>query len=150
MQESVQNLNRRLGYFLSEIDSVYHEIASFFGLSDSIMMVLNVLADGDGSCRLATLYQRTGLPKQTVNSALRRLESQKHVELTPADGKSKIVCLTASGQALAGRTVVQLAELENAIFARWPQEDLERYVGLTERYLRELREKTKELEEEKP
>jgi hypothetical protein len=55
------------------------------------------------------------------------------------------VCLTAAGAALAGRTVARIMEAENAVFASWPQEDVEAYLALTAKYLAAFREQTQTL-----
>ena len=62
-----------------------------------------------------------------------------------ADGKRKIVCLTESGKIYAARTAGRLLAAENEIYGAWPKEDLEAYLRLTEKYLKELREKAKQL-----
>lgn len=143
----IETTSRRLNYLLSETDAVYHELAAALGLSDSVMMILYALLDAGGSCSLQALSRGTGCCKQTVNSALRRLEAEGLVQLEAADGKRKRVFLTARGRACAGQTVGRIIAMENEIYASWPEEDMERYLALTERYLRALREKAKALEE---
>ena len=146
MENRIARFNRRINYLITQTDEVYHIIALRLGLSDSEMMVLYVLTDAGGECPLSGLLQQTGLSKQTVNSALRKLEADGSICLRMADGKSKIVCLTESGKALAARTAGWLLSAENDIYAGWPEEDLEAYLRLAEKYLTELREKSKELE----
>ena len=108
-------------------------------------MVLYVLTDTGGECPLPCLLQQTGLSKQTVNSALRKLEADGGICLRMADRKSKIVCLTESGKIYAARTAGRLLAAENEIYGAWPKEDLEAYLRLAEKYLTELREKAKQL-----
>ncbi len=65
----------RFNYLLSETDAVYHDMSKRLGLSDSISQILYTICDlGDG-CLLQEICRRCGLSKQTVNSAIRRLES---------------------------------------------------------------------------
>ena len=40
---------------------------------------------------------------------------------------------------MAKQTACQVLAMENEIFASWPPEDVERYIELTEAYLRDLR-----------
>ena len=131
MDGNVTQFNRRINYLIEETDAVYHEIAVRLGLSDSVMLILYALEDAGGQIPLTTIYRQTGASKQTINSALRKLETDGHILLRMADGKRKIVCLT---------------EAENEIYGAWPMEDLEAYLPLAEKYLKELREKSKELE----
>ena len=146
MENRITRYNRRINYLITQTDEVYHTISLRLGMSDSELMVLYALTDSGGERPLSSLSQQTGLSKQTVNSALRRLEADGSICLRMADGKSKIVCLTESGKALAARTAGWLLSAENDIYAGWPEEDLEAYLRLAEKYLIELREKTKELE----
>lgn len=145
MGEQKQSESRRYNRIISEIDEVYHEIAVRQGFSDSAMAILYVLSDHDGQCRLPELIKLSGINKQTVNSALRKLENDDIVYLEPAGGKSKRVCLTEKGFATAHDTVDRVLEAENRLYASWPTEEWELYVRLTERYLEQLREEMKEI-----
>ena len=141
MKSDIKQYSRRINYLITETDAVYHEIARRLGVSDSTMLILYVLTDAGGSCPLSAIYGQTGLSKQTINSALRKLEADGTVYLCPADKKSKIVCLTDAGRTLAARTAGQVLEMENAIYTAWPQDELEAYLALTEKYVRCLRQK---------
>ena len=65
---------RRYNHLLGEIDGVYHEMSLKLGLSDSAMIVLYTICDSGSSCLLRDICRYSGLSKQTVNSALRKLE----------------------------------------------------------------------------
>ena len=147
MERNILQFNRRVNYLITQTDMVYHEIARRLGLSDSELMVLYVLTDAGGTCPLSAIYGKTGLSKQTISSALRKLEADRHISLHMADGKRKIVCLTSAGEAFAAKTAGWMLSAENEIYASWPKEDLDAYLRLTEKYLAELREKIKELGE---
>ncbi len=103
MDGNVTQFNRRINYLIEETDAVYHEIAVRLGLSDSVMLILYALEDAGGQIPLTTIYRQTGASKQTINSALRKLETDGHILLRMADGKRKIVCLTESGKIYAAR-----------------------------------------------
>lgn len=145
MGPSVSKEMHRYNHLVSELDAVYHEISLKLGLSDSAMIILYTLCDNGGSCLLQKICRCSGLSKQTVNSALRKLESEGALYLEPAGSKSKNVCLTQAGRLLAERTALRLIRAENELVAAWPQEDVQRYLELTERFLQDLREKAKEL-----
>ena len=137
---------RRFNYLMGEIDAAYHEAALNLGLSDSAMRILYVLC-GCGSflCSLRKVCLCSGLSKQTVNSALRKLEGEGLAFLEPIGTKGKDVCLTDAGQALAEGTVARLIAVEDAILGSWPAEDVEKYLSLAEQYLTAFREKAKHL-----
>jgi predicted transcriptional regulator len=59
------------------------------------------------SCLLTDICHLTGLSKQTVNSALRKLEKEGTIHLESVIAKSKRVCLTESGKALSKKTAIR-------------------------------------------
>lgn len=145
MPDPIRQKNKRLQLLFSETDAVYHEATLKFGLTDSSMIVLYTICLFDGSCPLGDITALSGLPKQTVNSALRRLEGDGVLYLEAAGGRKKRVCLTEKGQGLCRDTALRLMRLEDEIYASWPPEDLEKYLSLTQRFLSGLREKVQKL-----
>ena len=136
---------KRLNLLTSEIDAVYHEATLKLGLTDSAMIVLYTLCMFDGACRLSQIIQLSGLSKQTVNSALRKLETEGTLYLKADEGRKKCVCLTERGWELAQSTALRLMNIENEVFSSWSVEDQETHIRLTQRFLNGLREKVKEL-----
>lgn len=134
---------KRYNYLSSEIDAAYHEISSILGLPDSSMIVLYTICDNGDSCLLADIVRNSGISKQTVNSALRKLEADGIIYLESAGARNKTVCLTKQGKELADRTARQIIDVENDIFSSWAQEDVKRYLELTERYLQDFKKRIK-------
>lgn len=93
MKRAEQRL-KHFNFLTSEINSVYHEAALKFGLNDSAMMVLYAVCDHEGSCLLNEIGRLSGTSKQTVHSAVRRLEEEGYVRLDAFDGRKKVVRLT--------------------------------------------------------
>ena len=85
---------KRYNHLSGEIDAVYHEMSFKLGLSDSAMIVLYTICDRGSPCPLREICRCSGLSKQTVNSALRKLETEGAVYLKPVSARSKSVCLT--------------------------------------------------------
>ena len=139
------NKRKRFNLLFCETDAVYHQIALRFGLSDSALRVLYTLCDSDGGCRLRDICRLAGLSKQTLNSTVRKLEADGHVRLETAQARNKMLCLTESGERLSRETVLRLMEIENAIFAEWPEEQQREYLRLTESFLISLRKEAGEL-----
>ena len=136
----------RLNHLISEIEAVYHETSLKFGLSDSEMQILYTIFDNGDKCPLRDICYLTGISKQTLNSALRKLESKDIIYLEPIGAKGKLVCFTESGKQLAEHTVVKLIRAENNIFSSWDIGDVEKYLELTKRYLNSLKEETHKIE----
>lgn len=130
---------KRYNYLVGEIEAAYHEVSLKLGLSDSAMMILYAICDKGDSCLLRDICYQCGISKQTVNSALRKLEAEGMVYPEAADAKNKRICLTDQGKRLAGRTARRIIEMENDIFSSWAEEDVENYLKLTERFLHDFK-----------
>ncbi len=135
----------RFTYLIGETDNTYHELALKVGLSDSAMLVLYTLSDMGGECSLQTICSFSGLAKQTVNSALRKLEKEEVVILKQQNGRNKNAKLTDKGMKLAENTVAKIMKIENEIMESWTKEEVQQYLSLTERYLNMLKEKLEEI-----
>ena len=107
---------RRFNRLVGETDAVYHELANRLGLSDSAFQILYTLQSEDGACPLRDICAFSGLTKQTVNSALRKLEAEGSVTTE-----------------------------SNEILGSWPAEDLEKYIRLTEEFLVSVRARAEEV-----
>lgn len=136
---------KRYNYLIAEIESVYHEAALRFGMSDSALMILYVLCGQDGACALADLPYFTGLSKQTLNSAVRKLEAEGTIESVAVGARKKELRLTEAGRALCAKTVERLIEAENALFETWEPAERQLYLTLTKRYLDMIRDKVNAL-----
>lgn len=132
---------KRYNYLLSETDAAYHEASIRFGLPDSSMIVLYTLLDMGDPCPLRDIRRYAGISKQTINSALRQLEADGMIYLENTDGKNKTVYLTEEGRKLVKRTAAKVIAIENDIFASWDTEDVDQYLLLTERYLRDFKDR---------
>ena len=129
---------RRYNYLIGEMDAAYHEMSLKLGLSDSAMRILYAICNSGERCLLSGICRLSGLSKQTVNSAIRKLEAEGVVYLEAAGAKTKNVCLTEAGKDLVQRTALRVVEIENDIFAAWTPEAIGEYLEQTEQFLRAL------------
>ena len=139
----------RFNHLMGEIDGLYHDAAVALGLSESAMKVLYTICCHGERCPLRAICRQSGMSKQTVNSALRKLEGAGAVYLEAAGGRSKNVCLTDAGRELAGRTAAPLMELEDEIFSAWGADEVEQYIRLTQRYLDAFQERLSRFQKQK-
>lgn len=144
MKEFMTTELKHLNYLTSEIDAAYHEAARKLGLSDSTMMVLYATCNNGGSCLISDICKISGTNRQTIHSAIRRLEADGLIYLEDGGGRKKKVCLTEKGMDRSKNGVARLAELENDILASWPEADQQKYLELTQKYLTSLKEAIKE------
>ncbi|MCI8593855.1 MAG: MarR family transcriptional regulator [Oscillospiraceae bacterium] len=148
MEINLSNEMRQLNHLLGETNAVYHDLTVKLGLSDSSMYLLYTLAYHGGRCPLRDICRLTGISKQTLNSAVRKLEREHILYLEAANGRQKLVCLTEAGERLAEETVSKIIEAENNIFSSWKQEDVAQYLALSQRYLDAFRAEAKRISRE--
>ena len=136
---------KRINYLHSEINNVFHVMSQQMGLSDSVSCILYTICNFGDSCLLTDIINMTGIPKQTVNSALRKMEGDGYLQLETTQTRRKKVVLTEAGKLLAQKTAEQMIRMENEIYASWTEEERQLHLTLTQRYLDQLKEKAKEL-----
>ncbi len=124
----------RLNYMLSEIDSLYHEAAYRLGISDSVMMILYGICVSGQGCMLSEIYKSSGICRQTVNSALRKLEKENVLYLEKSGGKNKKVFLTEKGKALSKNTAERIISAEKSVLEGWREEDTNLYIEFIRKY----------------
>ena len=134
MDKSYVRQLRRINYLASEMDSLYHLADLRLGISDSVSLVLYALYDGDGRCPLGDIYKMSGVSKQTLNSAVRALERDGILYLTPYKGRAKLIVLTEKGRAYAEKTAARLLMAELQAFDGWSEEEVAAYLHLQEKY----------------
>lgn len=145
MAELLTESMKRFNYLEGEIEAAYHEAALKFGLSDSAMHIFYAVCTSGGDCLVSDISRLCGIKKQTVNSALRRLEAEGAVYLEPVDSKRKKVCLTERGRVLAERSAGRLIRIENEILDSWSAQEREQYLAFLHRYLNDFRRKIEEV-----
>lgn len=121
MSDKLHDKIYQINCLTEEVDSLYHQAALKLGVSDSVMFVLYMLHIGGEKCLLYDIYKLSGISKQTINSAIRKLENDGIVYLEKHNGKSKIVCVTEKGKAYIAQTGARLAEAATknpAVFLR--------------------------------
>lgn len=146
MKNSDKEKVRRINCLTNELDAVYHKAALLLNVSDSVLCVMYMLYDlGDG-CRLQDICVGSGISKQTINSAIRKLEGEGILYLVHDSGKKKRVFLTDKGQDYLSVTAKKLYKAESDAFADWSDEDFEAYLRLTKKYTESLTQQIKKLE----
>lgn len=130
---------RAINCAISETSSVYHDVAQILEINDSELSILYVLRGFGDNMKLKEVIRLSGLCKQTVNSAVRKMENSGTILLSPENGKNKVVTLTEKGKQLAEKTADKVIKLERLVFSGWTKKDLDDYVRLSEKYLHEFK-----------
>ena len=121
-------------YLAGEINALYHEAAVKMGISDSVQNILYVLCEKGGKCLQSEISKLTGISRQTINSAIRKLEKEEIVYLEQGKGRNTIFCLTEKGEKFTLEKIYPLHEIENKIWNEWTSEEQQQYLTLTKKY----------------
>ena len=138
MMDPISDKLHRINYLTAEMDTLYHQAALKLNLADSVMYVLYTILDKGGFCLLSDICKQTGISKQTINSAIRKLENEDVLYLEQYKGKSKKVCLTDKGKLYVQQTVARLYEAEGNAFKDWTEDEVETYIHLMEKFSESL------------
>lgn len=144
---NIRDYIERIEQQRKEQDSIYHNVAVKYKLSDTAMWVLyNVYASED-TITQQELCRQCFYAKQTVNTAITNLAKSGYVELNaiPGTRNQKKILLTAEGAELAEKTIKPLMEAESRAYAALTPDELKGYLEITTRLTVALREETEKL-----
>lgn len=136
----------RYNHIFKDTDKIYHNFAKSYGLSDCAFWILYLLRETDTQYTQAEICNMLSLPRQTVNSALKNLQSEGYISLTPVENnkKSKILVLTEKGEVLAKNSADMVLKAEIKVLRQFSENELQLFLSLSEKYAVLLR---KEYEE---
>ena len=109
------------------------------------MSILYLFNDYQEVCTQSVLYKESGLKKSTVNSALRKMEREELLYVTPGTGRNTQVFLTEKGKQLMENTVYRMIEIENEIYNAWTSQEQELFMRLNRDFAEKLKERVGEL-----
>ena len=117
-----------------EMNIIYHRLARHYRLSDSVFWVLYLLGEARGPMTQTKLCSALFLSKQTVNSALKKLESRGYLRME-----------SMSGDRLLRLAVEPTLSMEERAFLRLTPEERRTFLDLSHRYLNAIREEAEPL-----
>lgn len=128
-------------------EGLYHKFARQCGLSDSAFWIIYSVKEREEAFTQKELCKEWFYSKQTVNSALKQLQTQGIIKLMPLPGnkKNKQIYLTEEGELLAKQTVIPLMEAEHCAFGALSGKERREFLNLTKKYILELQTKVNEI-----
>lgn len=137
--------NASIDRLFRETDRLYYTIAKGCGLSECAYWVMYAIKEAEGRTTLRQVCERWSYSKQTVNSAVKRLEGRGLVtlEFEPGSRKNKMVLLTAAGRKLCEEKIGPAMEAERRAFGSLEPEEREALLRLVEKYTRAIDLETK-------
>lgn len=120
---------------MKKLDDLYRGAAKHCGMAECAFWILYTLRVEDRSFTQAGLCEFLAEPKQTVNSALKKLEAEGYLTLSAgADQRSKRVCLTEKGERFVKAHVDRVPEAEAAALGAMTAAERDALIRLTGRY----------------
>ena len=136
---------REFNRLYKELDDLYHNLALRQGLSDSASIILYALyLLGDG-CLQRDICRKMACPKQTVNSAMKRLVQEGLLRMEAGRGREMQIFLTERGRQYMDERFDSVIRLENAAYSAFTKEEWGEYIRLTRKHLGALRQCRKAL-----
>lgn len=135
-----------LNEIMKETDDLYRNLAKKFKMSDCMIWILYILREDDRSVTQSDICNMMYMPKQTVNSSLKKMEAEGYIELLNInDKRSKQVCLTEKGVDLANNTVDIIISKENNALSKMDKEEQALFINLFKKYKDILKESFMEI-----
>lgn len=138
----IEKILYRYNRIHKENSDLYREAAKALGVSDSVFWILYSLRETDGGATQSEICNMMYEPKQTVNSALKKMESQGYITMTShQDRRRKLLILTPKGEELAEKTADKVLALECSAFQEMPDADRQAFLNLFQTYTEILKRK---------
>lgn len=125
---------KEYNHIYKEANDIYHEIARKLQLSDSALDIFYTIFEMGDNCLQRDICKASCMPKQTVNSSIRKLQTDGYLTLSPGKGRSMHIHLTPSGQKLIQEKLVPLIRIENDAFEDMTVEECEQLIHLNAKY----------------
>lgn len=138
--KEIQKLLIQYNSLYKEIDDIYHSLARHYGLSDCALWILYTVIDIEEDYTQNKICEQLSLSKQTVNSALKKLEKDGYIklELAPGNQKNKLVRLTKQGNIFANKAIGSVMTMEQNAFCHLTEEERTIFLNLYEKYVAKL------------
>ncbi|MCD7872363.1 MAG: winged helix-turn-helix transcriptional regulator [Clostridiales bacterium] len=133
--ENISKKNSEFNKIIKENDELYHEAAKKFGLPDCAFWIIYSLRDCDSYLTQSEVCNIIYQPKQTVNSALKKLEREGYIEFESASTRrSKYIRLTPLGIAFSRKTIDRVIALEQKALSGLSEAEQNAFMELFRKY----------------
>lgn len=134
---------------IKENDDIYRHLAKSFGMPECTFWILYSLRANPDPLTQSELCRLLYEPKQTIHSALKKLENEGYLVLTQGgDRRSKVITLTAKGEALASGTIDAVISAEEQALFSLNESEQNLFLHLFHKYTDALKKQIKELKKE--
>lgn len=125
---------------LKENDDIYRGLSKFYGLSECAFWILYTLRVSETPVTQSDICGVMFQPKQTVNSALKKLENEGYINLnSAANRRFKEIVLTKTGITLAQNTVDNVIHAEIEALSTMSSEEFTNFMQLFGKFTKTLK-----------
>lgn len=97
-------------YLAGEINALYHEAAVKTGVSDSVQNILYVICEKGDRCLQSEISKLTGISRQTINSAIHKLEKEGIITLEQGKGEIRSSVLPGKERLLPAKRFIHYSK----------------------------------------
>ena len=144
LMEQLETYNR----LWKEQEDIWETAAKRAGLSSAAYWILYILIiNEDKTVTQTDLCEKWFLPKQTINSAVKKMKEDGLLALVSEKGRGnvKYLAITEAGNAFAKKAILPLIEADVLAFSSFSEEERALLLGLMQRQVNSVKEKAKEL-----
>lgn len=122
----------------NEVGALYHRASQKMGFADSEFNILYMICDEGEGFDQTHVIEATGMSKQTVHSAVRRLEQEGILMLGDRTARRKAILLSDRGRVLIEEKIRPFMDAEEGIYNSWTESEKELFLSLNRRYAQSL------------
>ena len=131
---------------IKENDEIYRHLAKGFHMPECTFWILYTLRTAQAPMAQSELCRMLYEPKQTVNSALKKLEAEGFLSLAVGnDRRSKTITLTDKGETLSDQTVDLVISAEKHALLSLEETEQDIFLQLFHKYTDSLKQQIEEL-----
>lgn len=139
MNDKAIGINHRFNQINNEVMALYHRVSQKMGFADSEFNILYMLCDEGEGIDQSRIIEVSGMSKQTVHSAVRRLEKDGILMLGDRTAHRKAIYLSEKGRALMESKFRPFMDKEESIYNSWTDPEKELFLSLNDRFMQSLR-----------
>ena len=136
---------KEINRLYKELNDIYHSISNKLGISDSIFLIFySIVEMGDG-CIQKEISDYYSISRQTINTSVKKLESNGYIFLKKGKGRDMHIFLTEKGEDFIKEKIEPIMVLENSIFDEMSPKESDEFLKLTQKYVNLYRNKVKSI-----
>ncbi|MCL2397189.1 MAG: MarR family winged helix-turn-helix transcriptional regulator [Defluviitaleaceae bacterium] len=136
MESNVQNAMSIAKEAWYKVDGLYDFYAKSVGLNLTNILVLELLSDPTEIYTQKDVCEKLGLPKQLVNSIIKSLWEQRHVELREArDRRNKDIIVTDNGMEYIIGILKPMEDAEAVAWSSFSAEEIANLAKIMEKFV---------------